>query len=137
MVPALSFKGNLIVEIPRILSCSQESRITREEVLTQNTILMRSASTGLGRKSVPVFLNTAKRISTLLPSSRKGASSEDLEMIHKDFESHSGSFSLQWSEILLSWELTCNSNPHFTCFCIFYSTSSQSIYKIEILRMKS
>lgn len=55
VVPSLSFKDNLTVETPRIFRCSQESRITREETLTQSTILMRSNPTGLGRKSVPVF----------------------------------------------------------------------------------
>lgn len=39
-------------------------------------------------------------ISTLLPGSRKGASLEDLEMIRKYFESHSGHFPLQWSYII-------------------------------------
>lgn len=44
--------------------------------------------------------NLAMWISTLLPGSRKGASLEDLEMIHKYFESHSGHFPLQWSYII-------------------------------------
>jgi len=93
VVPALSFKGNSRVETPAFfLFTGKEDNQGRGPHPKHHTNEVKPY--WAREKTCPCFPqnNITKWISTLLPGSRKGASLEDLEMIHKYFESHSGSF---------------------------------------------